>query len=129
MFSIKRICLIILALIVLLIAWQASTLNSPSLAMSSADNYAANQSADAIVVSLSDAPRTLDPRFATDATSFYLSQLLFPAPVRFDKQGQPQAMGDSLANAQPNSLSFYDPQRLFTGLFTGPFTRLFTHSS
>ena len=51
----------------------------------------ANVVADHIAVSINAAPRTLDPRFATDAISFRLAQLLYPAPVRFDASGTPVA--------------------------------------
>lgn len=47
-----------------------------------------NNSSD-IVFAIQSAPRTLDPRFATDATSFRIAQLLYKAPVRFDNQSNP----------------------------------------
>lgn len=44
-----------------------------------------------IVFAVKSAPRTLDPRFVTDATSFRIAQLLYKAPVKFNPQNQPEA--------------------------------------
>lgn len=41
-------------------------------------------------VGLSSAPTTLDPRYATDATSWRLCRLLYQAPADFDAQFMPQ---------------------------------------
>ena len=41
-------------------------------------------------VGLSSAPTTLDPRYATDATSWRLCRLLFEAPADFDAQFMPR---------------------------------------
>lgn len=73
----NRIALILLMLIFSIIVY-GKLANSP------------NEDRDNLVIALSSAPRTLDPRYATDATSFRIAQLLYPAPVKFDEAGEPQ---------------------------------------
>ena len=51
----------------------------------------ARQSTEAVDLSFAipAAPRTLDVRFATDATSFRIGQLMYKAPVTFNDKSQP----------------------------------------